>query len=425
MLDTSAIERMVEEQIKIAVNSQVLEVLTSDDWVVPLEQKIIKYTQDRILGKFANAGAVPEIIDAVKNSVTDLFAQGKIPGIDQYIDQDNIKQSIDLAVEQLIEISIGQLVSDPLWLEKIERMINQTITQRTVSTLSKIDINPLVQSRVDENMSKFKQEILTKFSSTGIDDQATSCQLTVMDDVTVIENNLTTKDLEVVGTAVIRDLAVKGTININNPSWQFLADAVTQKTLASINQQWQDQLVDQVKQKISEAGINFETINVGDSPLISGSVLSSAITESRLHTVGQLKELTVKGPAKLYDTVHVVNKRLGVNTDTPEMALSVWDEEVSVVIGKNKAKQAYVGTNRDQSLVIGVNRSGQIEIDTNGLTTIKQLRVGLHKIAHDTQVPGWSGTRGDLVFNSNPGADRVFAWMCLGGHRWQTLKSAE
>jgi hypothetical protein len=328
-------------------------------------------------------------------------------------------------VEQLIEVSIGQLVSDPLWVEKIERMINQTITQRTVSTLSKIDINPLVQSRVDENMSKFKQEILTKFSSTGIDDQATSCQLTVMDDTTVIENNLTTKDLEVVGTAVIRDLAVKGTININNPSWQFLADAVTQKTLASINQQWQDRLVDQVKQKISEAGINFETINIGDSPLISGSVLNSAITESRLHTVGQLKELNVKGPAKLYDTVHVVNKRLGVNTDTPEMALSVWDEEVSVVIGKNKAKQAYVGTNRDQSLVLGVNRGGQIEIDTNGLTTIKQLRVGLHKIAHDTQVPGWSGTRGDLVFNSNPGADRVFAWMCLGGHRWQTLKSAE
>ena len=107
------------------------------------------------------------------------------------------------------------------------------------------------------------------------------------------------------------------------------------------------------------------------------------------------------------------------------MALSIWDEEVSVVIGKNKAKQAYIGTNRDQGLVIGVNRLPQIEIDSAGLTAIKKLQVGLHKISHNTAVPGWSGTRGDIVFNSNPGPDRVFAWVCLGTFKWQTLKSAE
>ena len=47
------------------------------------------------------------------------------------------------------------------------------------------------------------------------------------------------------------------------------------------------------------------------------------------------------------------------------------------------------------------------------------------KISHDVQVPGWAGTRGDMVFNTNPGPDRVFAWVCLGAHKWQTLKSAE
>ena len=72
-----------------------------------------------------------------------------------------------------------------------------------------------------------------------------------------------------------------------------------------------------------------------------------------------------------------------------------------------------------------MNRLPQIEIDPAGLTRIKKLQVGLHKISHDVQVPGWSGTRGDIVFNSNPGPDRVFAWVCLGAHKWQTLKSAE
>jgi hypothetical protein len=107
------------------------------------------------------------------------------------------------------------------------------------------------------------------------------------------------------------------------------------------------------------------------------------------------------------------------------MALSVWDEEVSIVIGKNKANEAYIGTNRDQSIAIGVNRKPQIEIGANGLTTIKKLQVGLHKISHDVRVPGWAGTRGDIVLNTNPGPDRVFAWVCLGAHKWQTLKSAE
>ena len=106
------------------------------------------------------------------------------------------------------------------------------------------------------------------------------------------------------------------------------------------------------------------------------------------------------------------------------MALSVWDEEVSIVVGKNKANEAYIGTNRAQGVAIGTNRIPQIEISADGLTRIKQLQVGLHRISHDVKVPGWSGTRGDIVFNSNPN-DAVFAWVCLGQYQWKTLKSAE
>jgi hypothetical protein len=54
MIDTDAIARMVEEQIVKTVNDQVLAVLTSDEWVKPLEQKIIKSTsviQDKQLNK--------------------------------------------------------------------------------------------------------------------------------------------------------------------------------------------------------------------------------------------------------------------------------------------------------------------------------------------------------------------------------------
>jgi hypothetical protein len=246
-----------------------------------------------------------------------------------------------------------------------------------------------------------------------------------MDDETVVENQLITKELDVIGTAVVNDLAVKGTININNRSWQNLSDTISNKTLEKINQDWKQQLVTEVKNSITKDGINFDQVTVKNEPLFTGNALNSSITDTKIQKLGILKELSVQGPASVYDTLNVVNKRVGVNTQTPEMAFAVWDEEISITVGKFKNQQGWIGTNRNQALTLGVNRTPQIEMDADGLTTIKQLRIGQYKISHATQVPGWSGTRGDMVLNSNFGPDRVFAWMCLGGHKWQTLKSAE
>lgn len=426
MLDTKAVELMIQQQIEQQVNDQVLTVLTSDQWIQQLEQKILKYTQDRILGKFANVSAIPDLVETVKNSVTNLFDQGLIPGIEQYVEHEQIKQAIDQAVTELIDSSVQQLTQDSVWVSRVEHLINQAVTQRTVATLGSIDLNPIIRQRVDENMKIFQQQLLTKFASTGIDDQATSCQLTVMDDQVVIENQLTAREIDVVGSITTNNLSVKGAINVNNQSWQNLADVISEKTLLQITEQWTDTLVDQVKTKIQDQGIAFEQVKIGENLLVDGNRLSSSITDSKIQSLGQLKELNCRGPAYINNnTLNVLNRRLGINTQEPEMALSVWDEEVSVTIGKFKSKHAWVGTNREQGLTIGVNRSPQIEISEDGWTTIKQLRVGLHKISHATQMPGWSGVRGDLVINTNPGQDRVFAWMCLGGHKWQAIKSAE
>jgi hypothetical protein len=207
-----------------------------------------------------------------------------------------------------------------------------------------------------------------------------------------------------------------------------LAADISQKTLDQLTDSWNKNLVDQVSKQIQEQGINFEEILIGGEKVFDGNCLTSKITESSLRSVGTLKTLSVSGEAKFNnDTLSVLNKRLGINTDVPEKALGVWDEEVSIVIGKHKLNQAYFGTNREQAVAIGVNREPQIEINIDGITKIRQLQVGLHKISHSAQVPGWTGTRGDIVFNSNPdfSKDRVFAWVCVGSYNWQTLKSAE
>ena len=86
MLDTEAVNKLVAQQITTAVNAQVQAVMSSDAWLTLLEDKILKYTQDRILAKFNNSSTMPELVEAVKTSVTALFADGHIPGIDQYVD---------------------------------------------------------------------------------------------------------------------------------------------------------------------------------------------------------------------------------------------------------------------------------------------------------------------------------------------------
>ena len=341
------------------------------------------------------------------------------------IDPGLVKRLVEQAIEDNILSAVQNISSDPAWLARIEHMINQTVVQETMIRLGSMDLNPIIKQRVDESMGVFQKTLLTEFTSTGISDQATSCQLTIMDDTTVVENCLTAHSMDVVGSITVQNLIVKGAINTDNQSWITLADNISRKTLEKLTEEWNTRLVEEVTQQIKDNGISFDQVQVGGESLISGNRLAGTITESNIQSLGTLRQLQVQGEAHINNTVSVVNRRLGINTDTPEMALSIWDEEVSVVIGKNKAKQAYIGTNRDQGLVIGVNRLPQIEIDSAGLTAIKKLQVGLHKISHNTAVPGWSGTRGDIVFNSNPGPDRVFAWVCLGTFKWQTLKSAE
>ena len=339
------------------------------------------------------------------------------------IDQKTIEQLVLKAVQDNILSAVENIAQDPAWLARIEQLINQTVTYQTIAKVGSMDINTVIRDRVDENMEKFHNKMREDFSSVGIQDQATKTQLTIMDDHTVFENNLTAKDLTIANSAQIQNLVVTGSINTDNHAWTALSADIAEKAFAQISDSWQNDLVQQVANHIKVNGIDFDQVTVGGETLVSGSGLGRTITESNLQTVGTLRHLTVAGETHINETVNIIRNRLGVNTEEPEMAVSVWDEEVAINIGKNKLNQAYIGTSRAQGIVIGTNRVAQIEITADGLTQVKKLQVGVHRISHNDQVPGWSGTRGDIVFNSNP-SDSVFAWVCLGNFKWQPLKSA-
>ena len=153
------------------------------------------------------------------------------------LDPTTVEQMISQAVEDNISTAIQNLGQDPDWLEKIERQVNQAVVDQVVRQFGQIDLNPIIKERVDENMHLFQQDILKNFTSTGIVDQATTRQLTITDDDTVVENQLTSKNLNVAKVAIIEDLIVRGSVNIDNPSWVTLANGISEKTLDRLSSQ--------------------------------------------------------------------------------------------------------------------------------------------------------------------------------------------
>jgi hypothetical protein len=429
MLEDLSINALIEQQIKTVVEEKIQNILSQTEWIDNLEERIIKYAQDRIVGRFANISTVPDLVSTVQGSVKQLFDQGQVPGLETYVDTDKITQSIDNGIQALVNTAIDNLVIDPAWQNKIERSVNQLMTARLGDRLSTVDLNSLIVSHIDSGIDRWQDRLKKDFSTAGIVDQATANQLTVMDDFVVVESNFVAnsaeiqKDITVNGNTITKNLVVTGSINVDNLSWAALSDHISEKTIAKVTEDWQKNLVNQVVEIAKTSGIDFASVTVNGQALINGTQLSPDITESSLETVGQLKSLHVVGTTVMNNTMHVHNKRIGINTDSPEMAFSVWDEEIALIAGKLSKQRAYLGTARLQHLSIGVNRTPQIEIDTDGLTTIKQLRVGRHRIGHDTEVPGYSGTRGDIVFNSNPTPDSPFAWTCLGSFQWKPLHS--
>ena len=77
--------------------------------------------------------------------------------------------------------------------------------------------------------------IIENFSSTGIDDRASQVALTILDDSTVIENNLLTKDLTVQGSMTINgEFVVNGAVPEDTEFFRKLVASTTSSTLTSL-----------------------------------------------------------------------------------------------------------------------------------------------------------------------------------------------
>lgn len=431
MIETRNMEDFVQAQIRSAVDHFVASVITDDSWTQDLEQRIVQHVQDRITARFSNIETVPDLVNTVKNSVRTLMEQGHVPGLAQYLDPITVNRVIDQAVEREIQHSMDNMMQDPAWISKIETLITQSYLTRLSQWISEVDVNSMIREQIDTGIDRWQDRLKQDFATRGIIDAADSLELCVSPGEVTATNRLSCQDFvatgraEILNTLEVKDLVLRGTVNTDNRSWNELSNKIAQDTLTLITDQWRRDLLADVLDHARNEGIEFRDVMIRGLPLIKDGVLNPVIRHSQLETVGNLDRLLVSGDADITDTVHVRPRRVGINTADPEMALTVWDEEVSLVAGKLRGQHAFVGTARAQHLSLGVNRKSWLDIDTDGLVSVKNFRIDRHRVSFAAQVPGYSGTRGDIVFNSDPNDGQPFAWVCLGAFRWQPLKAAQ
>lgn len=429
MIEEQDIKQLVMQQVGSVVENYVISVLQQEQWQLDFEQRLQRFLQDRITAKFSNLSAIPELQTCIQASVQNLFTTGTIPGIEHYVDHDRLSKTVSSVAESLVSDVARDLMIDTEWLDRVERSLRAAMTSRLLEQVSSIDLDAYIVKAIDDGIDRWQDRLLANFRTNGIVDAAKSCELTVVDGAVVLSSALATpnlmveRDAEVSGTLRVKDFIVTGTVNVDCQSWNELAQHSADLVETRLGQSWRQQLVESVLELARTQNIEFGSVSVDGQAVLKGNVLGSGITESSLRSVGALRELRVTGRSQLSETMNVANHRVGINTLDPDAALSVWDEEICLSLGKHSRDTAFVGTSRKQRLSLGVNRQQDVSIDENGLTTIKQLRVDRWRISHHDTVPGWSGTKGDLVLNSSPKEKAPFGWSCAGGFRWIELWS--
>ncbi len=258
-----------------------------------------------------------------------------------------------------------------------------------------------------------KNKSLGNFTSSGIQDAATEIELTLADQVVVVENTLVSRNIDVQeslksNTATIASLKITDKLILNE----------------SINQQFKSMITDRFVELNKDKKIDIvnSAIYSNDKEVLTDSALGPSVANSNLRKLGRLIELNVSGRAEISDTMIVdPNGKVGINTTEPEGALTIWDDDSDLTIRRQKKKTTYVGTMRDCDLALGTNGDIQLTVKQNGTVEVKSIEISGLRISVSDKIPDYSGKPGELVIMSAAKENEPWAYRCLGNDRWKAL----
>jgi hypothetical protein len=293
--------------------------------------------------------------------------------------------------------------------------VQQTVQQQAQATvtdlLTKLDIpdKGIKNSSIDWDGFSFSTDMVkgnfTNITSTGFTDNAENIELTIDERGVVVHNNLTTNHVGAINIEV-EHLTVTDNAEFNNATFKGDVNIIGKLTADSLGS-LQEQLND--KQSYT---INGKTV-------LSENTLGPSIIESNLRRIGNLKELQVEGEVLLGDSLYVSpTGRVGINTDEPTHALTLWDQEVCLTVGKLQKDTAVIGTERNQDIVLKSGTNNNATLKADGTTVIEKPVLNGKTFTTSVMSPGYAGQLGDICWNSNPQQGQPIGWVCIGGPQW-------
>ena len=328
-----------------------------------------------------------------------------------------VEETVQLAIKKHIaNLDIKELVR-----QTVERVVKQNM-EGMIYPDNSIPCSALNFKDFVITGSLISGGIQTNFGSTGIDDQATDCKLTIMDEYVVVENHMIAKQATIKGDLQVDgNLILKGDISTDSKGFKRIVDFATEQTKEAINDTMMELFASTTADKFKKDGIEAGKLTINGKSVLTEDGLGKSITKSNLQRVGLLQELQVKGETSLGETFYVGKNRVGVNTMEPSRALAVWEDECETVMGKYEKNTGYIGSARSQKVVLGSNGNVNIVLDVDGSTKITNLQLGSVRINSTDEIPGWTGKSGDIYFNESPKVGKPMGWVCLGGERWAQL----
>jgi hypothetical protein len=346
----------------------------------------------------------PKLSD-ITSELTDSFVKELQEQIAKQVQADVMRKLAGIDLGQLVGIHVDQAIN---------RIIKETTFPERSINGAAIKLEDLVIT--GDNVVG---GIVKNFGSTGIQDSASTCQVTILDNATVIENKLVAAGAEIKGSLVVDgDLILTGEIPTDSVFFRDLVERGAGLLKLSMDGQFFLQYADKVFDKIKSEGIDLSKLTIDGREILSGNKLGDFVTETNIQKVGELRNLTVVGDSLFVDTLYVGNKRVGINTTAPAGALSVWDEECEVVVRKYRKDVSMIGSLRPQQFILSSNNKNNLVLETDGSVTIKNLTVGAVEMSSAQEQPQADAPKGTVIFNENPDIGTPLFWVSLGGARW-------
>lgn len=354
------------------------------------------------------------------------------------------------SINETTNILVKQITDD--FLASLKSQVQKQIVDNIAYQLSRLDVPTLVREHISSVLNantktynfpnrsihgssinpdglflkgdQIAAGVIRNFESTGIQDKSSTCQVTILDNATVYENQLVAKELHIAGDAVVEgNLNITGTIPATSQLFADVLEASTQAIRGEMQAGILAGFRDQVTETLQKEGLQADVIRYQNHRLVKDNALAPTVLFSNLQKVGALKELQVIGETLLDETLYVSVNRVGINTMDPETALDIWDQEVEITAGKLEKDIAIIQTPKAQSLVLGANKNYNLVLNADGSVSVNTLRIGSVTHTSSDRMPTDDAPKGNIVWNSSPKMGDTVGWVSLGGARWAQFGS--